>query len=136
MLFKAFPNEASGCIAYLLGCQKAGVAAVVDPGRADLDEYVAQAQARGLTLTHVIDTHIHADHVSGNRELAGRTGAALCLHEAADVRFPHVGLRDGERLRLGTLEIRVLHTPGHTPESVSLRVADTSPGPAPGLRPP
>jgi len=131
MIFRAFPDEASGCVAYLLGCQKAGVAVVVDPGRADLDEYVAQAQARGLTLTHVIDTHIHADHVSGNRELAGRTGAALCLHEAAEVRFPHVSLQDGERLRLGALDIRVLHTPGHTPESVSLVVADTSRGSEP-----
>ncbi len=131
MIFKAFPNEASGCIAYLLGCQKAGVAAVVDPGRADLDAYADEARARGLALTHVIDTHIHADHVSGNRELAARTGAALCLHEAADVRFAHVGLRDGERLRLGSVEVRVLHTPGHTPESASLVVLDTSRGPEP-----
>ncbi len=131
MIFKALPNEAAGCIAYLIGCEKAGVAAVVDPSRADLDDYVAQARARGLTLTHVIDTHIHADHVSGNRELAGRTGAAVCLHEAADVRFPHLGLQDGQSIRLGSVELRVLHTPGHTPESMCLVATDTARGAEP-----
>lgn len=131
MIFKAIQNEAAGCIAYLIGCERAGVAAVIDPGRADVEHYVELARGRGLTLTHVIDTHIHADHVSGNRDLAGRTGATLCLHEAADVRFPHTGLRDGERLRLGSVELEVLHTPGHTPESMCLLVTDTSRGPAP-----
>ncbi|MBI3455439.1 MAG: MBL fold metallo-hydrolase [Candidatus Rokubacteria bacterium] len=131
MIFKAFPDEGAGCIAYLIGCEHAGAAAVVDPSRPELDEYVEVARARGLTVTHVIDTHIHADHVSGNRELSGRTGAALCLHEAADVRFPYRSLRDGERLGLGTVEIRVLHTPGHTPESTSLLVTDTTRAPEP-----
>ncbi|HEV8673818.1 MAG TPA: MBL fold metallo-hydrolase [Methylomirabilota bacterium] len=131
MIFKPVPNEAAGCLAYLVGCEKAGVAAVIDPGRPDLDEYVALAEARGLTLTHVLDTHIHADHVSGNRELAARTGASLYLHEAADVRFPFRGLRDGDRLALGTVEVRVLHTPGHTPESMCLVVTDTTRGPEP-----
>lgn len=131
MIFKAIPNEPSGCIAYLIACEEEGVAALVDAGRSDVDGYVELARARGLALTHVIDTHIHADHVSGNRELAGRTGAALCLHEAADVRFPHTGLQDGQRLRLGTVEIRVLHTPGHTPESMCLLVTDTARGPEP-----
>jgi glyoxylase-like metal-dependent hydrolase (beta-lactamase superfamily II)/rhodanese-related sulfurtransferase len=131
VIFKPFPDETAGCIAYLIGCERAGVAALVDPSRADLDEYVAQARARGLTLTHVIDTHIHADHVSANRELAGRTGAAVCLHEAAEVRFPHVALQDGQQLRLGSVELRVLHTPGHTPESACLIVTDTTRGSEP-----
>jgi glyoxylase-like metal-dependent hydrolase (beta-lactamase superfamily II)/rhodanese-related sulfurtransferase len=131
VIFKALPNEAAGCIAYLIGCEKARVAALVDPSRADLDEYVAQARVRGLTLTHVIDTHIHADHVSANRELAGRTGAVVCLHETAEVRFPHVALQDGQQLRLGSVELRVLHTPGHTPESACLVVTDTTRGSEP-----
>lgn len=131
MIFKTIPNEAAGCIAYLIGCERAGVAAVIDPGRADVDHCVELARVRGLTLTHVLDTHVHADHVSGNRDLAGRTGAALCLHEAADVRFPHTGLADGQRLRLGSVELAVLHTPGHTPESMCLVVTDTSRGPEP-----
>ncbi|MGH7264981.1 MAG: MBL fold metallo-hydrolase, partial [Candidatus Rokuibacteriota bacterium] len=128
MIFKALPNEAAGCIAYLIGCERAGVAAIVDPSGADLDAYLAQARGRGLTVTHVMDTHIHADHVSGSRELAARTGAEVDLHEAADVRYPHRGLRDGERLRLGSVEVRVLHTPGHTPESMCLVVTDTARG--------
>jgi glyoxylase-like metal-dependent hydrolase (beta-lactamase superfamily II)/rhodanese-related sulfurtransferase len=131
MIFKALPDEGSGCIAYLVGCERTGVGTVVDPGRADVGQYVELARARGLTLTHVLDTHIHADHVSGNRDLAARTGAAVCLHEAADVRFPHRGLRDGEVVRLGTIELRVVHTPGHTPESMALVVTDTSRGPEP-----
>jgi hydroxyacylglutathione hydrolase len=131
VIFKALPNEAAGCITYLVGCEKTGVAVVVDPARADVDGYVELARARGLTLTHVLDTHIHADHVSGNRELAGRTGASLCLHEAADVRFPHAGLRDGECLRLGSVELRILHTPGHTPESMAVVVTDTTRAPEP-----
>jgi hydroxyacylglutathione hydrolase len=131
VIFKPLPDEATGCVAYLIGCERAGVAAVVDPGRADVGQYVDLARARGLALTHVLDTHIHADHVSGNRELAARTGAVVCLHEAADVRFPHVGLRDGEVVRLGSLELRVLHTPGHTPESMALVVTDTARGAEP-----
>jgi hydroxyacylglutathione hydrolase len=131
MIFKALPNEAAGCIGYLIGCEKAGVAAIVDPSRADVDEYGAQARARGPTVTHVIDTHIHADHVSGNRELAGRTGGAVCLHEEAEVRFSPLGLQDGPSIRLGSVELRVLHTPGHTPENMCLVVTDTARGPEP-----
>lgn len=131
VIFQALANEASGCIAYLVGCEKNGVAAVIDPARTDVDGHVARAAARGLTLTHVMDTHIHADHVSGARELAARTGATLCLHEAADVRFPHAAVQDAQRLSLGTVEIRVLHTPGHTPESMCLLVTDTARAPEP-----
>lgn len=131
MIFKALPNEATGCIAYLVGCEAAGVAVLVDPARTDLDQYVEQAGARGLTITHVLDTHIHADHVSGARDLAARTGAALQLHEAADVRYPHRPVGDGERLVLGSVELRVLHTPGHTPESMCLVVVDRTRGPEP-----
>jgi hydroxyacylglutathione hydrolase len=131
VIFKPLPNEAAGCISYLIGCERAGVAAVVDAAHSDVDDYVALAGSRGLAITHVVDTHIHADHVSGNRELAARTGASLSLHEAADARFPHGGLRDGERLRLGTVELRVLHTPGHAPESMCLVVTDTARGAEP-----
>jgi glyoxylase-like metal-dependent hydrolase (beta-lactamase superfamily II)/rhodanese-related sulfurtransferase len=131
VIFRSVANEASGCIAYLVGCEHAGVAAVVDAGRPDLEQWLALARAKDLAITHVLDTHVHADHVSGARELAEATGATLGLHEAAEVRFPHVGLRDGERLRLGTVELRVLHTPGHTPESMCLVVTDTSRGEEP-----
>jgi glyoxylase-like metal-dependent hydrolase (beta-lactamase superfamily II)/rhodanese-related sulfurtransferase len=131
MIFTPLPNEASGCIAYLIGCERAGVAALVDPARADVEEYRALARARGLVLSHVIDTHIHADHVSGNRDLAAASGADLCLHEAAEARFPYRGVGDGERLALGSVTLRVLHTPGHTPESMCLVVTDGSRGDEP-----
>lgn len=131
MIFKAMADEAAGCIAYLVACEREGVAAVVDPARADVEAYLALAAARGLRLTHVLDTHIHADHVSGARELAGRAGATLGLHEAADVRYHHAPLEDGQRLSLGSVELRILHTPGHTPESMCLVVTDTARAPQP-----
>ncbi|MBI2461405.1 MAG: MBL fold metallo-hydrolase [Candidatus Rokubacteria bacterium] len=131
MIFKALANEASGCLAYLLGCGTTGVAALIDPSRAEIEEYAALAQAKGLTLTHVLDTHIHADHVSGARELAARTGAGLHLHEAAEARYAFIPLRDGQELELGRVRLRVLHTPGHTPESICLLVSDTTRSPDP-----
>jgi glyoxylase-like metal-dependent hydrolase (beta-lactamase superfamily II)/rhodanese-related sulfurtransferase len=131
VIFKALPNDATGCITYLVGCERAGVAAMIDPALTDVEQYQALARTRGLGLTHVLDTHIHADHVSGARDLAGRTGATLALHEAAEVRYPHAALQDGQRLTLGSVEIRVLHTPGHTPESMCLVVTDTARGPDP-----
>src|SRR4029079_19459795 len=81
--------------------------------------------------THVLDTHVHADHRSGGPMLAERVGAAYCLHRAADVRPPCVSLDDGEEIALGNARTRVLHTPGHTPESISLVVSDLRRGPAP-----
>src|SRR4029079_15348307 len=81
--------------------------------------------------THVLDTHVHADHRSGGPMLAERVGAAYCLHRAADVRLPFAPVDDGEEIALGNTRIRVLHTPGHTPESTSLVVTDLRRGPAP-----
>lgn len=131
MIFKALANEASGCLAYLVGCGVTGIAALIDPARAEVEEYVALAQAKGLTITRVIDTHIHADHVSGARELAARTGAGLHLHEAAEVRYAFVPVRDGQELELGKIRLRAMHTPGHTPESMCLVATDTARAPEP-----
>jgi hydroxyacylglutathione hydrolase len=131
MIFTALPNEATGCLSYLVGCEQAGAAIVIDPALTEIAHYQAVAHARGLSLTHALDTHIHADHVSGARDLAAETGAAVGLHEAAEVRYPHLALQDGQRLRVGTVELRVVHTPGHTPESMCLLVTDTARGPDP-----
>jgi glyoxylase-like metal-dependent hydrolase (beta-lactamase superfamily II)/rhodanese-related sulfurtransferase len=131
VIFRPVVNEATGCLGYLIGCEREGVAAAVDPVRPDVPSWLALAGAKGLRLTHVLDTHIHADHVSASRELADAAGAAAGLHEAADVRYPCTRLRDGERLALGTVELRVLHTPGHTPESMCLVVTDRQRGDAP-----
>jgi glyoxylase-like metal-dependent hydrolase (beta-lactamase superfamily II)/rhodanese-related sulfurtransferase len=100
------------------------VAAVVDPQR-DVRPYLEAAQSHGLQITHIIETHLHADHVSGNTELAARTNADIYIHEAAEAEFPHKPLKDGDVLELGAVRIAVRHTPGHTPESITLLVSDT-----------
>jgi glyoxylase-like metal-dependent hydrolase (beta-lactamase superfamily II) len=104
---------------------------VVDPHADDLERYEAFATLKGTAITRVIDTHVQADHRSGGRELAARTGAQYCLHEAADVAFPFTPLHDGQELLCGNVVIRVLHTPGHTPESLCLVVTDKTRGPEP-----
>lgn len=131
MIFKPFYYFDTGCAAYVFGCGGHGKGAVVDPQERDVDNYVAFAAAKGLAITHVIDTHVHADHLSGGRLLAERTGAAYALHRAADVAFPFLPLDDGQEIELGNTRIRVLHTPGHTPESISLVVTDLRRGPDP-----
>jgi glyoxylase-like metal-dependent hydrolase (beta-lactamase superfamily II)/rhodanese-related sulfurtransferase len=107
----------------LVGDEGAGVTAVIDPDR-EVDKYLDAAAAHGLTITHIIETHLHADHVSGNTELQARTGVAIHIHEAAAVEFDHQALREGDALELGNVRLAVRHTPGHTPDSVSLLVTD------------
>jgi hydroxyacylglutathione hydrolase len=108
-----------------------GASTVVDPHTDDLERYLAFAALKGTRITHVIDTHIQADHRSGGRALAARTDARYCLHEAADVAFPFTPLSDGQELTCGNVVIRVLHTPGHTPDSLCLVVTDKTRGPEP-----
>jgi glyoxylase-like metal-dependent hydrolase (beta-lactamase superfamily II) len=128
MIFRPFYYYDLGCAAYLLGCGTLGRCAVVDPRKEDVDSYVAFAGAKKMRITHVIDTHVHADHRSGGVALAQATGAAYRLHESADVRVPFTPMRDGEEIELGNTRVRVLHTPGHSPESVSLLVTDLKRG--------
>jgi hydroxyacylglutathione hydrolase len=92
--------------------------------RSDLDTYRESARSLGLTILYVIDTHVHADHVSGGRALAQALGADYCLHESAPAAFAFRHIKDGQELDLGNVGIRVLHTPGHTPDSVCLAVLD------------
>ncbi|MGH7728419.1 MAG: MBL fold metallo-hydrolase [Vulcanimicrobiaceae bacterium] len=131
MYFKQFYL---GCLAhasYLIGSQGAG--AVVDPQR-DVDHYLAEARDAGLTIRYVIETHLHADFVSGHRELAERTGAEILISGRAGATFAHRALRDGDEIELGTLRLQVLETPGHTPEGICLLAADRAqPGAAPKL---
>ncbi len=122
-----------GCLAhasYLIGSD--GQAAVVDPRR-DVDEYIEEAKARGLAIKFVVETHLHADFVSGFRELAERTGAAVVFGAKAEATFPHWGVREGDEIRVGHVVLRVLETPGHTPESISLLVIDTAQGAEPRM---
>jgi hydroxyacylglutathione hydrolase len=114
-----------GCLAhasYLLGSE--GEAAIIDPRR-DVDLYLKAAGDRGLKIRHIFETHLHADFVSGHRELAERTGAAVYIGAAAGAKFLHIPLKDGTEVRLGKVHIRVIETPGHTQESVCLIVTDT-----------
>src|ERR1700675_3313743 len=115
---------------YLLAC--GGQAVIVDPKR-DVDTYVAAAAAGGLRITHVLETHIHADYCSGALELAGRTGAELWLsgHDQGEdfqYAFAHHEFRDGEELKFGNVRMVALHTPGHTPEHISFLVHDAQRG--------
>ena len=128
MIFRPFHYYDLGCAAYLLGCGTIGTCAVVDPRTDDVDNYVAFARAKKMQITQVIDTHVHADHRSGGVELAKQVGAPYRLHAAADVEVPFEPMRDGEDIELGNTHLRVLHTPGHTPESVSLLVTDLKRG--------
>src|ERR1051326_4710150 len=117
MYFKQFYL---GCLAhasYLIGSE--GEAAVVDPQR-DVDLYVLEAASAGLDIKYVIETHLHADFVSGHSELAARTGAEVIFGEKAGATFPHRAVRDGDEIKLGRVILRFLETPGHTPESISV----------------
>ena len=131
MIFQQLVNEESGCLSYLIGCAEAGQAVVVDPGRDRVAEYLRLARKKGLRITHIVETHVHADHISGNRDLAAETRAPILVHPAAGVTFEHAGVGDGEEIRLGTVTLKILHTPGHTPDSVSLLVTDGTRGTAP-----
>lgn len=131
MIFFPFYSFETGCAGYLFGCGGLGLGAVVDPRIEDIERYLSLAAAKGLRITHVIDTHVHADHTSGGRALAERSGAAYCLHRSADVDFVFTPLDDGQEIALGNTRLRVLHTPGHTPEGISIVVTDLRRGPDP-----
>lgn len=132
MFFKQLPTK-DASLSYLFGCGSCHVAVAVDPVLGDEDWFIEQAAAQDVKITHVIDTHIHADHYSGGRALAEKAGASYCLHESnvAQVQFPFEPLRDGQRIEVGNVQVEVLHTPGHTPDSVCLLVTDKRRGEAP-----
>lgn len=131
MIFKPFYYFDTGCAAYVIGCGGQGYCAVVDPQERDLDAYLTFAHSKGMRITHVIDTHIHADHRSGGRLLAQSTGAEYCLHHSAEVAFPFESLNDDAVIELGNVSMQVLHTPGHTSEAICLVVTDRTRGPEP-----
>src|SRR5215207_5264308 len=132
MYFKQFLHDDSGCASYFLASRQSREALVVDP-QLDVRVYLELARERDYRIVDVVDTHLHADHISGNRKLADATGARLWLHETADVRFPFNPLRDGQDLHLGQLVIHVVHTPGHRPESVCLLVTNPPRSPEPSI---
>jgi glyoxylase-like metal-dependent hydrolase (beta-lactamase superfamily II)/rhodanese-related sulfurtransferase len=132
MYFHQFLDQLHGCASYLVASRRSSEAAIIDPAL-DLDQYEAVMRLRGFRLRYVIDTHIHADHVSGARELSSRHGAQLCLHELAGVNYPFSSLQDGQELELGQLRLRIWHTPGHRPELVSILVVNPQRSPEPAM---
>ena len=124
MFFKQFLRDDLGCASYLIGDNDAGECIVVDP-QWDVAAYQETASQKGFTIKYVVETHNHADHVSGHGKLA-QLGAQIAVHEAAGVEYPHLSLKDGDTLRVGAVAVTILHTPGHRPEHISLAVADTS----------
>ena len=103
----------------------------MDPQAHDIESYLAFASAKGMEIKYVIDTHIQADHVSGGRNLSKVTGAQYCLHASAKVDFDFSSVTDGQEIDLGNVMVKVLHTPGHTPESICLLVTDKTRGSEP-----
>jgi hydroxyacylglutathione hydrolase len=125
MRIEQFAIDGLGHLSTLLADDDAGVAAVIDPRR-DVDVYLAAARERDLRITHVVETHLHNDYVSGGRELAALTGASHRIGAGAELRHEHEPVRHGESFDVGTLRFTALDTPGHTPEHVSYAVADRS----------
>lgn len=125
MRLQQFAIEGLGHLSTLIADEGAGVAAVVDPRR-DVDIYLGMARAAGLRISHVVETHLHNDYVSGGRELAALTGATHVIGAGAELRHEHQPVRDGEGFDIGSLHFGALDTPGHTPEHVSYAVTDRS----------
>jgi len=131
MILERFYDEKLAQVSYLIGCAATGEAVVVDPHR-DTQQYIDAAEAEGLEITHLTETHIHADFVSGLRELAARTGATVYLSDEGDENwkyafvdeFPTVLLRDGDHFDIGNIRFDVIATPGHTPEHITFLVTD------------
>src|ERR1700687_4925584 len=122
MFFKQFYLNCLAHASYLIGSD--GEAAVVDPQR-DVDQYIEEAAARSLAIKYVIETHLHADFVSGHRELAARTGAEIVFGERAKATIPHQAVKNGDELTIGRVKLRILETPGHTPEGICVLVVDS-----------
>jgi rhodanese-related sulfurtransferase/glyoxylase-like metal-dependent hydrolase (beta-lactamase superfamily II) len=127
VLFRQVTHDDLGCASYLIGDEDAGLAAVVDP-KLDIEEYLALARYLGVSIEHVLETHTHADHVSGHGRLAAATGATIHIHAAAEPDYAHEPFDDGWELELGALRVRALHTPGHRPEHTAFLLLDTARG--------
>lgn len=130
MIFHQFVSTATGCISYLLGCPRSGVCAVVDP-RPEIGPYLEAVAEGSLRVTHIFETHVKSRELSGARRLAAATRAPVFVHESASLEFPHVEMADGEEHDLGPVRLSVLHTPGHTPDGLSLVVTDRARGSEP-----
>jgi len=130
VIFRQITHDDLGCASYLVGDHSAGTASVIDP-RFEIDEYLQLARYLSVSIDHVLETHNHADHVSGHGRLAAATGAAIHVHRLASAEYEHEPFDDGFELRLGSLVVRALHTPGHRPEHTAFALIDSSRGEEP-----
>jgi rhodanese-related sulfurtransferase/glyoxylase-like metal-dependent hydrolase (beta-lactamase superfamily II) len=130
MLFRQITHDDLGCASYLIGDEDAGVAAVVDP-RLEIDEYLRLARYAGVQIEHILETHNHADHVSGHGRLAVATGAIIHVHRDADPDYDHEPFDDGWELGLGSVTVHAVHTPGHRPEHTAFALVDAARGSEP-----
>src|SRR5215472_4428257 len=124
MIFRQILHPATGCASYVFGCTGKKALAVVDAHAEHLNDYLVVAEAATSPIVAIVETHVQADHLSGAVKLAELTGAPIYLHEAAAVTYPHRSLRDGDEITLGNDYLRVLHTPGHSPDSMCLLAGD------------
>jgi glyoxylase-like metal-dependent hydrolase (beta-lactamase superfamily II) len=118
------PSDASS-LSYLYGCGGKGKAIAVDVHQEDVDWFIKQAKIKEVEINYIIDTHIHADHISGGRELAEKTGGSYALHESSQPEFSFEALSDEQLLISGNVSTKIIHTPGHTEDSICLLVSDT-----------
>jgi hydroxyacylglutathione hydrolase len=127
MIFRQITHDDLGCASYLIGDEKTGVAAVVDP-RFEIDEYLEVARYLHVRIEHILETHNHADHLSGHGRLAAATGARIHIHRDAAPDYEHDPIEDGWQLELGSVHVKALHTPGHRPEHTAFALSDTRRG--------
>ena len=132
MIFTQFVDDALGCASYLVGDPGTGEAVVVDPAFA-IEQYLEEAERRDVRIVRAIETHTHADHLSGHGRLALEHGVPVSIHPAAEAEYPHDPMRDGEEIVLGDIVLRCIHTPGHRPEHCCLAVSDRSRGDDPWI---
>jgi hydroxyacylglutathione hydrolase len=130
VIFRQITHDDLGCASYFVGDYSAGVAAVVDP-RFEIDAYLELARYLSVEIAHVLETHNHADHVSGHGRLAAATGATIHIHRIANAEYEHEPFDDGYELELGSLIVRAVHTPGHRPEHTAFALIDGSRGDEP-----
>jgi glyoxylase-like metal-dependent hydrolase (beta-lactamase superfamily II)/rhodanese-related sulfurtransferase len=130
VIFRQFIHDDLGCASYVVGDDGSGVVAVVDP-KFEIDDYLELARYLGVSIEHILETHNHADHVSGHGRLAAATGASIHIHRAAAPSYQHEPFDDGWELELGALRVRAIHTPGHRPEHTAFALIDTARGEQP-----
>jgi hydroxyacylglutathione hydrolase len=130
MILRQVTHDDLGCASYLVGDEVAGVAAVIDP-RFEIDVYLTMARYMNVRIEHILETHTHADHISGHGRLAVATGATIHIHRLAEAEYEHEPFDDGWELAIGRVRIRALHTPGHRPEHTAFVLTDTARGDEP-----